>query len=85
MVARSQLAVMDHNSSIGLNQDKTKTGEKRFKLAFSKVTQAWVVKPIKEKKDKTYLKYLLEEVFYLRETKTTYPVPAKAASKYSSR
>ena len=36
MVAQSQLAVMDHNSSIGLQQDQTKKGEKRFKLSLKR-------------------------------------------------
>ena len=74
MVARSQLAVMDHNSSIGLQQDITKRGEKRFKLVFSRITQTWVTKPIKEKKDKTYLKYLVEEAFYQRVSGEKYSV-----------
>ena len=74
MVARSQLAVMDHNSSIGLKQDETKKGEKRFKLSFSKVTQTWVTKPIKKKKDKSYLQYMIDEVFYLRLSEETYSV-----------
>ena len=74
MVARSQLAVMDHNSSIGLKQDETKKGEKRFKLVFSRITQTWVTKPIKEKKDKSYLQYMVDEVFYLRSSGETYSV-----------
>ena len=59
MVARSQL-LMDHNPFFGLKQDETKKGEKRFKLAFSKITQTWVTKPIKEKRDKSYLHYLVD-------------------------
>ena len=74
MVARSQLAVMDHNSSIGLKQDETKKGEKRFKLVFSRITQTWVTKPIKEKKDKSYLQYMVDEVSYLRSPGETYSV-----------
>ena len=69
MVARSQLAVMDHNSSLGLKHYKTKKGEKRFMLTFSKVTQTWITKPNKKKKDKEMeipILIIEDEVFYLR-------------------
>ena len=44
-----------------------------FKLAFSRITQTWVTKPIKEK-DKSYLQYIVDEVFYLRSSGETYSV-----------
>ena len=75
MVARSQLAVLDHNSSVGLQQAVTKSGKKRTKITFTRITQSWVSKPIKEPKDKSYIKNILEEVFYLRETSEKYPLP----------
>ena len=75
MVARTQLAVMDHNSSVGLGQAQTKSGEKRFKLSFSRVTQSWVTKKITEPKDKSYINNLLDEVIYLRTSGETYSTP----------
>ena len=51
MIARTQLAVMDFNSGADDKQLATKQdGTFRFKQVFSKVTQTWVVKKIKEKK-----------------------------------
>ena len=44
-------------------------------LAFSRITlKTWVTKPIKEKKDKSYLQYLIDEVFYLRSSGEKYYV-----------
>ena len=58
MVAKSELAIMDHNSGTECKQAKTCN---RHKLVFTKVTQSWVVKKISEKKEKTYLKELMQE------------------------
>ena len=74
-VARSQLAIIDHNSSIGLSKAVTNSGKERFKLTFTRVTQSWVVKQIKEPKDKVFIKPILDEVFYLRESGEKYPLP----------
>ena len=63
MIARSQLAVLDHNAGVGSAQSETQKVEKRFKLQFSKVTQSWVVKAIKSPKQKDYIEHLLFEVF----------------------
>lgn len=59
MIALSELAVLDFNSGIGITQAETKTGNKRYKLQFSKITQCWVVKKIASKKDKLYIEHLL--------------------------
>ena len=75
MIARSQLAVLDFNSGVGLVQAETKSGKKRYKLQFSKVTQNWVVKKIKSGKEKLYLDHLLTEVNYLKSSQVEYPVP----------
>ena len=50
MIARTQLAVMDFNSGADDKQATKQDGTFRFKQVFSKVTQTWVVKKIKEKK-----------------------------------
>ena len=60
MIARSQLAVMDFNSGVYLTQATTKNNEPRYKQAFSKVTNGWVVKKIKSPKEKAYLDVLME-------------------------
>ena len=75
MVARSQLAVMDHNSSVDLGQAKTKTGQLRYKQVFSRVTQSWVVKKIKAPKDKCYIDDIVEETLYIRQSGEKYPLP----------
>ena len=61
MVARTELAILDHNSGTESEQAKTKTGGERFKLTFSKVTQNWAPKEIKKAKSKPYLTELMEE------------------------
>ena len=43
MIARTELAALDFNCSVGIGQAKTKSGKLRFKQQFSKVTQSWVV------------------------------------------
>ena len=76
MVARAQLAVLDFNCGVGIEQSKNKHGELRFKHQFSKVTQSWVVKKIPEKKEKTlYLSHIMDEISYLQKTGVTYETP----------
>ena len=55
MLTRSQLAVMEFNKGISLEQATTGQGDKRFNVTFSKVTKQWSAKPIKEKRDLGYL------------------------------
>ena len=61
MLTRSQLAVMDFNEGSKLDQAKTKTGEKRYNLNFSKITKSWSSKPIKKRKDRSYLHRMVNE------------------------
>lgn len=61
MVMRSQLAVLDFNQGSDLEQAKTKTGEKKYNVGFSKITKTWSAKPIKTKKDTLYLKNMVKE------------------------
>ena len=44
VVARAQLAALDFNSGVGLDQARNKKGELRYKHQFSKITQSWVAK-----------------------------------------
>ena len=61
LLTRSQLAVMDFNEGISLEQTITAQGDKRFNVTFSKVTKQWSAKPIKEKKDLGYLHRMVKE------------------------
>lgn len=65
MVARSQLAVLDHNSGLLSGQAQTKAGNLRYKHQFSKVSGSWVVKKITAEKNRSYATDLVEEVQYL--------------------
>ena len=66
MVARTQLAALDHNNNI--NRDKaviksgTNKGQDRYKMIFAKTQKQWVVKAMKEKKEYQYIDKLLAEV-----------------------
>ena len=76
MKARAQLAVLDFNTRVGLEQSKNKKGELRFKHLFSKITQSWVVKKIPETKEKsTYRNHILDEIQYIQSTSIIYETP----------
>lgn len=60
MVTRSQLAIMDFNSGSDLEQAKTREGKDRHNVVFSKVTQLWQAKPIKDKKSRDFLSKLID-------------------------
>ena len=62
MYARTQLAVLDHNSGIGRKQATTQDGTPRVKTQFSKVSNQWVVKDIRESKNKTYIRDIIDEI-----------------------
>ena len=50
MIARAQLAALDFNSGVGLDQARNKKGELRYKHQFSKITQSWGCKKNYRKK-----------------------------------
>ena len=54
MVTRIQLAIIDLNSSSDLPQAKTKCGQGKYNLDYSKKTKWWSSKPLKVKKGKTH-------------------------------
>lgn len=54
MVARTMLAALDNNTNVGREQAETLTGEKRWKLQWSKAAQDFVVKKISNPKDFTF-------------------------------
>ena len=61
MLTTCQLAVMDFNEGISLEQATTGQGDKRFNVTFSKVAKQWSAKPIKEKKVLGYLHRMVKE------------------------
>ena len=44
IIARSQLAILDHNSGAGSTHAKTKDGSLRYKQQYTKISESWVVK-----------------------------------------
>ena len=75
MIARSQLAILDHNSGANLLQARTKDGLLRYKQQFSKITVNWVVKKISSKKDRSYVTEIVKEVEFLAESKEQVQLP----------
>ena len=61
IITRSQLAVMDFNEGSKLEQAAARQGDKKHNINFSKITKNWSSKPIKEKKDRTYLHKMVIE------------------------
>ena len=72
---RSQLAVLDFNNASGLEQARTKSGEKRYNVGYSKITKTWSSKPIKAKNDNSYLKEMVQKTTECAASKTTFPIP----------
>ena len=68
MIARTQVAVLHFNSIINAEQACTKDRTPRFKLLFSKVSQCYVVKPIRDVPEKAYLEELVNKTIRLVES-----------------
>ena len=62
MMARTQLAVLDHNNHLGRTQASTKDGRLKQKISHSKVSGNWSAKKVMEKKDYEYLQEMLQNV-----------------------
>ena len=75
MIARAELAVLDFNCGVGVGQAKTQSDKLRFKQQYSKVTQSWVVKQIREPKDRVYIQHLMDEVMYIQNSNEKYELP----------
>ena len=60
MIARTQLAVLDHNHNTGRHQSVVDLGamkgEPRHNVVFPKGQSCWVAKPIREKKSYHWMK-----------------------------
>ena len=74
MVARTALAVIDHNMSRNRLQATNKKGEKQFRLVCPKATSEWVVKPVYEAKSYDWVYAMLKKVVSEKECRTLSPV-----------
>ena len=74
MVARTQLAVIDHNSNTGRKQATVTRGKNKgnmkYKLVFPKGQKKWVARPVKTRKSYSFVEDLMETVFSFEATKT---------------
>ena len=75
MVARTQLAALDHNANTGRQQATVSRGanqgELQYKVVFPKNTKEWVAKPIFEKTSNYHLKPMLDTIVERKCLKTT--------------
>ena len=70
MVARTQLAAIDHNFNIWRDQKTDDHGQPKFYRAFSKVTGRWTAKRLYEEKDYTFRLDLMDMVLEQKELKS---------------
>ncbi|XP_052767015.1 uncharacterized protein LOC128207876 [Mya arenaria] len=77
MIARTQLAALDHNHNVNRAQATVKTGsrkgEKRFRTEFSKLSKSWIAKKMYEKKSYEYLEILMEKTLETEKLNCTRP------------
>ncbi|XP_016331534.1 uncharacterized protein LOC107680243 [Sinocyclocheilus anshuiensis] len=66
MVARTQLAILDHNENVGLQQATTTTGVPRYNVVFPKHTKEWLAKAIFEQTTQKFRETLVEKVLQRR-------------------
>ena len=73
MVARTQLAILDHNANTNRSQAEVKKGpcqgEKRYKLLCAKQRKNWVVKEVKTPKVYGYIEDMMDDVILCQEGK----------------
>jgi hypothetical protein len=81
MVARTELAVLDHNFNLGRPQAKRSDGTLCNKSVFPKRTKDWILKAIYERKSHEWRQDLVKQVIAVRnqtlqETPEDIPVPS---------
>ena len=72
MVARTQLAILDHNANVGRKQVEIKgssQGEKRFKIVWGKQRKNWVAKEIKVPKTYRHVEGMMQDVILCEQGK----------------
>ena len=65
MIARTELAILHFNSVVSTDYAETKAGKQVFKHEYSKITNSWVIKRVRAKPEKCYIRQLLDEVMRL--------------------
>ncbi|KAM4567181.1 uncharacterized protein PAE49_010598 [Odontesthes bonariensis] len=70
MRARTQLAIMDHNSNVDRPQATTKKGEPRHRFVFPKQSDRWIAKPINKKTQEAFRDDLMQRVLERRDDPT---------------
>ena len=66
MVARTCLAVLDHNNNLERSQATTSAGDLRYNTAYPKRTQEWIAKPVTTPKSYKWRLKLVTQVFNQR-------------------
>ena len=73
MVARTQLAILDHNANVNRSQAEVKQGankgEKRYNVLCAKQRKNWVAKELKTPKTYGYVGEMMEDVLACKEGK----------------
>jgi hypothetical protein len=70
MLARIQLAALDHNHNIDREHATTTDGRKRYKVVYPKATKTWVAKPIAKPKNYNYIDDIVSSVIQKRSIET---------------
>ncbi|KAK7157007.1 hypothetical protein R3I94_006918 [Phoxinus phoxinus] len=66
MLARTQLAVLDHNENVNRHQASTKTGTPRFNVVFPKHSKQWVARKLYESTSQNFRVELVRRVLQRR-------------------
>ena len=73
MIARTHLAVIDHNANANREQALVKKGnnkgEKRYNVVFPKGKKKWIAKPIMDEKSYSFVQDLMKEVLLYKNDK----------------
>lgn len=73
MLARTELAVMDHNANLGRDQATDKLGKPRFNVVYPKRSRTWIARPIYTPKTHEWREQLLTQVVAAKRSGTTLP------------
>ena len=66
MKSRTQLAIIDHNCTVGRGVATTMSGEQRYKCVYPKLQKQWVAKPVYEEKSFQFVQDLLHDTISLK-------------------
>ena len=66
MLARTQLAILDHNNNCERSQATTADGQLRFNIKFTKQSKSWIAKPIAQHKNNNWAIDLMNSVILVK-------------------